>query len=50
MYENTIMKPVEIVLRRRREMREKGRGVNLIKIYYKHICKCHNESPITILC
>jgi hypothetical protein len=19
-------------------------GVNLIKIYYKHICKCHNVS------
>jgi hypothetical protein len=23
-------------------------GVNLIKIYCKHICKCHNESPLYI--
>jgi hypothetical protein len=39
----------------KREMWENGRGrcgrmkegVNLIKIYFKHICKFHNESPRT---
>jgi hypothetical protein len=25
-------------------LRENDGGVNLIKIYYKHIWKCHNES------
>jgi hypothetical protein len=48
-YENRTMKPVEIVLR----SREGGSGrmmeeINLIKIYHKHICKCHNESPFII--
>jgi hypothetical protein len=44
------MKPIEIVLRRG------GRGiamegVNLIKIYGKHICKCHHVPPCTtIIC
>jgi hypothetical protein len=39
MYENRRMKSVEIVLRR--EDGEEGmmEGANLIKIYYKHICK-----------
>jgi hypothetical protein len=46
-YENRIMKPVEIFLRR---LMEGGWGrmmesVNLIKIYCKHISKCHSESP-----
>jgi hypothetical protein len=46
MYENRIMKPVEIVLRmgkdRRGRMMEE---VNLTKIYFKHIYKYHNVSP-----
>jgi hypothetical protein len=44
-YENRTMKPVEIVLRREKELREKDGEVNLIKIHCKHICKCHNEFP-----
>jgi hypothetical protein len=24
-------------------------GVNLIKVYCKHICKCHNVSPVQLL-
>jgi hypothetical protein len=51
-YGNRILKPIEIVLRRVGEKR--GRmmeGVNLTKIYYKHICKYHNISPCrTIIC
>jgi hypothetical protein len=35
-------KPVEIVLRKGEGMRESDGGVNLIKIYCKHICKYHN--------
>jgi hypothetical protein len=47
-FENRTMKPVEIVPR----SREGGcgrmiEGVNLIKTYYKHICKRHNEPPHT---
>jgi hypothetical protein len=38
---------LEIVLRRGEggwgRMME---GVNLIKIHYKHMCKCHNETPL----
>jgi hypothetical protein len=49
-YENRRVKPVEIVLKNRgggRMMEE----VNLIKIYSKHICKCHNLFPCTtIIC
>jgi hypothetical protein len=30
-------------------MREKDEGMNLTKIYCKHLCKCHNVSPIQIL-
>jgi hypothetical protein len=36
------MKPVEIILRGRRENME---GIKLTKIYCKHICKFHNVSP-----
>jgi hypothetical protein len=41
--------PVDTVLRRGREEggRENYGGVNLIRIYYKHICKYHNVSPYT---
>jgi hypothetical protein len=44
LYGTRMMKPDEIVLR----SGEKGRRrmmevVNLIKIYFKHICRCHNE-------
>jgi ribosomal protein L44E len=30
-------------------MREKDRGGNLINIYCKHICKCHNASPVQVV-
>jgi hypothetical protein len=30
----------------RRGARENAGGMNLIKIYCKHICKCHNETPL----
>jgi hypothetical protein len=45
MYENRRKKPVEIILRRGRMME----GVNLTKIYCKHICKYHNASPVQML-
>jgi hypothetical protein len=49
MYENRIIKPAEIVLRRGEGMREKDGGVNLLKIYYKHTCKHHKVSPVQLL-
>jgi hypothetical protein len=27
-------------------MRENDGGVDIMKINYKHICKCHNASPL----
>jgi hypothetical protein len=30
-------------------MRENDGGVNLIKIYYKHICKCNNRPPLQLI-
>jgi hypothetical protein len=46
------MKPAEIVLRRRGgRNRENNGGVNLTKIYCKHMCKYHNVSPCTtVIC
>jgi hypothetical protein len=38
MYESRIMKPFEI-----EKMME---GLNLTKIYCKHLCKCHSVSPL----
>jgi hypothetical protein len=50
-YENRRMKSIEIVLRRGRGTTNNDGGVNLIKIYCKHICKCHNVSACaTIIC
>jgi hypothetical protein len=50
-YENRIMKLVEIVLRRGDGKRENDGGVNLTKIHSVHIYKCHNISPCTaIIC
>jgi hypothetical protein len=43
MYENR-MKPVEVVLRGGR-IRENDEEVNLLRIYCKHICKCHYVPP-----
>jgi hypothetical protein len=40
--ENKRMKPVESVLRREEGERENDGGVTVTKIYYKHLCKCHN--------
>jgi hypothetical protein len=41
MCENRTMKPDEIVLRSREgEMRENDGGLNLIKVHFKHMCKC----------
>jgi hypothetical protein len=48
-YENRKMKLVEIVLRREEgKTRRTMEGVNLIKIYCKHICKYHNVSPVQL--
>jgi hypothetical protein len=42
---------VEIVLRSGKERRgRRMEGVNLIKIYCKHIYKCHNVSPLYNYC
>jgi hypothetical protein len=45
MYETRIRKPAEIVLGRGGR-REKDKGVTLIKIHPKHVCKCHSEKPL----
>jgi hypothetical protein len=42
LYENRTMKLVEIVLRL-------GGGVEIIKIHFKYVCKCHNV-PLYIIC
>jgi hypothetical protein len=51
-YENTRMKPIEIILRKGEGIR--GRmmeGVDPTKIYFKHICEYHSISPsTTIIC
>jgi hypothetical protein len=44
MYENRIMNPVVIVLRRGGGIRENDGRLNLFKIYCNHICKYHNVS------
>jgi hypothetical protein len=43
-YENRRMKPLEIVLRKGKK--EEREGVNPTKLYFKHICKYHNVSPV----
>jgi hypothetical protein len=49
-YENRRMKPVGIVLRSGEEERERTmEGVNLTKIYCKHICKYHSVSLVQLL-
>jgi hypothetical protein len=45
MNENRIMEPVTVVQRRGSEVREKDGGGDLIKIYGRHMCKCHNVFP-----
>jgi hypothetical protein len=43
MYENGKIRPVETILRIvEGDKGERWRGVSLIKMYYKHYCKCHN--------
>jgi hypothetical protein len=50
LHENRTMKPVEIVLKRGAGGWGKIlEGVNLIKIYCKHICKCHNEPHVQLI-
>jgi hypothetical protein len=44
MYENTTMKFVENYSKGGRKMRENDGGMNLIKIHYKYICVCYNET------
>jgi hypothetical protein len=45
-YENRRMKLGDIVLRSGEGGKgRKMEGLNLTKICYKHICKCHNVSP-----
>jgi hypothetical protein len=48
-YENRRMKPVEIVLRRGEGGRGRMEGGNPTKVYFKHICKYCNVSPIKLL-
>jgi hypothetical protein len=49
--ENKTMKPVEMVLRGKEEWERMMEGVNLIKVYCKHIYRCHNITPCaTIIC
>jgi hypothetical protein len=44
------MQPAEIVLRSGgRGMRENDGGVNVTKMYCKHICKYHSVSPVQLL-
>jgi hypothetical protein len=45
MFENIIMKLAEIALRKGKE----NKRVNLIKIYCKHIGKCHNMPSVQLL-
>jgi hypothetical protein len=45
MHENRRMKPVEIVLRRRRRLRENDGGGESNKLYCKHIGK-HRNAPL----
>jgi hypothetical protein len=45
----TTVKLVEIVLRRWGGWERMMEGMNLIKIYYKQIYKCHNDSPRLLL-
>jgi hypothetical protein len=42
MYKTRTMKPVETVLKTGRGVKENNGGVNLINIYFKHMCKRHN--------
>jgi hypothetical protein len=47
MYENGKMRSVETILRiGGRGIKEDDGGVNLTKIYCKHICKCHYVCPV----
>jgi hypothetical protein len=40
------MRPVEAVLRMGGgQIRENNGGVNLTKIYYRHLCKCYSVPP-----
>jgi hypothetical protein len=48
-YEKRRIKPVEIVLSGGGERGITMEGVNLTKIYYKHICKYHSISPVQLL-
>jgi hypothetical protein len=45
MYENSTMRPVEIVLRWGRRKKENNLRVKS-EIYCQHMCTCHNESPM----
>jgi hypothetical protein len=45
-YKNRAMKPIEIVLWWWWGWGRMMEGVNLIDMHDKHICKCHNETPL----
>jgi hypothetical protein len=50
LYENRTVKSIEIILRSGEEGWGKiMEGVNLINIYYKHMCKCHNETSVQLI-
>jgi hypothetical protein len=48
--ENKTMTFLEMVLRRGLGRRGRTEEVNLIKIYCKHIYKCHSASSCTFIC
>jgi hypothetical protein len=48
MYENRIMKPVEIALKEVGGQIKEKDGGGKSKIYYKHLHKCHNVSTVQL--
>jgi hypothetical protein len=46
LYENRIMKPITVVLKRRQETRKSNRGGGLIKAHCTHVQKYHSETSV----
>jgi hypothetical protein len=40
------MKPIKIVLKRRGKIRQSNREMNVIKVHYMHVWKCHNGATL----
>jgi hypothetical protein len=45
-YKNRIIKFIKIVFKRERGNKKVREGMNLIKVYYTHTWKFHNETPL----